>query len=214
MSSADTTEKLHSLLNGDGFNFRFHCGYNKPTVRISLKDKEDMIRSIWIHHVLFHPHTELDQLRKGINQTLNFELLAVIHPQEAWVLFAASTVFIATPQHLCDSFVVNYFDNGSNRRTKEEAIIMFWYEYITECARRDDVNVGEVLKFLSGSSKIPAMGFENVPGIKFMDDERLPTVSTCAMSITFPRSMGLLAYEKFKDKMDFCILGSYGFGSV
>ncbi len=35
-----------------------------------------------------------------------------------------------------------------------------------------------------------------------MDEERLLTVSTCALSITFPRSMGLLEYEEFKEKMD------------
>ena len=40
-----------------------------------------------------------------------------------------------------------------------------------------------VLQFLSGSSKVAATGFENVPSIKFMDEECLPTVSTCAISI-------------------------------
>ena len=66
------------------------------------------------------------------------------------------TLFVVTPEYLCDSFVIEYSDNGSNKRTKEEAIIMYWYEYIEQCHRRDDVSVGDVLKFLSGSSKVPA----------------------------------------------------------
>ncbi len=53
-----------------------------------------------------------------------------------------------------------------------------------------------------------------VPSVNFMDEERLPTVSTRALSITFPRSMGLLEYEEFKEKMDYCISSSHGFGNI
>ena len=120
-------------------------------------------------------------------------------------------MFDVTPKYLCDSFAVQYSDNGSNNRTKEEAIVFYWYEYVSEC---DNVSVGDILKFLSGSSRIPATGFDTTPKIRFTDEDRLPTVSTCDMSITFPRKMGLLNFEEFKSKLDFCILGSYGFGVV
>ena len=214
VQSATTTEQLQALLNGDDYTFRFHCGYTKPSTLVSLDDKEEFARSIWLHFVLFQPHAELEQLRKGPYQTLQFELLACAHPKEVWGILAASTVFDVTPQHLCDSFVVHYSDNGSNNRNKEEAVIFFWFEYVSECAARHDVTVQEIVKFMSGSSKIPATGFDTTPKIRFTDSDRLPTVSTCEMSITFPRGMGLLSYEEFKDKMDFCILGSYGFGVV
>ena len=62
--------------------------------------------------------------------------------------------------------MVDYSDNGSNKCSKEEAIIMYWYEYIEQCHGRDDVSVRDVLKFLSGSSKVPATVFENVPSNK------------------------------------------------
>ena len=45
----------------------------------------------------------------------------------------------------------------------------------------------EILKFVSGSGKIPAIGFETIPKIKFTGSDRLPNVSTCDMLITFPR---------------------------
>ena len=154
------------------------------------------------------------QLKKGLDETLNFGLVTCAYPQEVWSLFAASTLFVVTPECLCDSFVVEYSDNGSNKCTKEETIIMYWYEYIEQCNRRDNINVENVLHFVSGSSKVPATGFENVPSIKFMDEERLPTVSICAISITFPRSMGLLEYESFKERMDDCIICSHGFGNI
>lgn len=209
MRLADTTDKLQSLLGEEIFNYRFSCGYHKPTIQITLGDRDDFIRSVWMHHVMFQPHAELEQLRKGINETLQFQQLLNLHPKEMWILFAATPAFSVTPQYLCDSFVITYSDNGSNRRTKEEAIVMYWNEYIIE-----HVNVGEVLKFLTGSSRISPMGFENIPTIYFMDDEHFPVVSTCGISITFPRSMGLLQYENFKERMDYCIHNSYGFGSV
>ena len=211
MQSTTTTEQLRTLLNVDNFDFRFSCGYTKPTTLITLDDKEDLVRSIWLHFVLFQPHAELEQLRKGLYQTLRFELLVCSHPNEVWGVLAASTVFDVTPKYLCDSFAVQYSDNGSNNRTKEEAIVFYWYEYVSEC---DNVSVGDILKFLSGSSRIPATGFDTTPKIRFTDEDRLPTVSTCDMSITFPRKMGLLNFEEFKSKLDFCILGSYGFGVV
>ena len=76
------------------------------------------------------------------------------------------------------------------------------------------VSLGNILQFFSGANKLPATGFDTVPKIYFTNDECLPCASTCALSITFPRSLGLLSYDDFQEKMDMCILGSFGFGSV
>ena len=128
MQSASTAEELQTLLNRDDFNFRFHCGYTKPTALISLADKEELVRSIWLHCMLFHPHAEL-QLQKSLNQTLQFDILVCMHPTEVWGVLAASTAFDVTSRYLCDEVAVQYSDNGSNKCTKEEAIVFFWYEY-------------------------------------------------------------------------------------
>ena len=65
---------------------------------------------------------------------------------------------------------------------------------------------------MSGSSKLPASGFDVNPKICFTDAVVLPYTSTCDISITFPRSYGLLQFTEFEDKMDECILSSCGFG--
>ena len=122
-----------TLLNADNFGFQFSCGYTKPTTLLTLDDQEDLVRSIWLHFVLFQPHAELEQLWKGLYQTLRFELLVCSHPNEVWGVLAASTVFVVTPEYLCDSFVVQYSDNGSNNRTKEEAIL--WILWIWSCLK-------------------------------------------------------------------------------
>lgn len=105
-------------------------------------------------------------------------------------------------------------ENGTNNHTKEEAIIFFWCEYVFECVERHDVTLEEILKFVSGSGKIPAIGFETTPKVKFTGSDRVSNVSTCDMLIMFPTGMGCLQYQEFREKMDVCIQGSYGFGGV
>ena len=80
---------------------------------------------------------------------------------------------------------------------------------------RESVTLKQILQFFSGSSRVPAAGFDRTPKLFFTNaDDRLPWASTCELSITFPRAMGLLTEEDFRQKMDMCILGSYGFGAI
>lgn len=180
----------------------------------TINDKENIVRTVWLHFVLFQPHAELAQLRKGLCNTLQFELLIIQYPQEMRAVLAASDIFDVTAKILRDSFVVEFSPNGSNKRTKEEAIVYYWFEYISDCAEDSTVTVKEILKFFSGSSKMPAVGLDGTPKIRFCDEDRLPSVSTCDLSVVFSRQMGLIQYEDFKTKMTECILGSYGFGAV
>ena len=129
-----TTEEVQALLQKDDFDFRFQCGYCKPTTKISIGDKDALIHAIWLHHVLFHPYAELEQLRKGLRETLQIELLVCLHAKELVGVLAASTAFDVTVEYLQGAFLVNYkSDPGANERTKEEAIVYNWYEYISDC---------------------------------------------------------------------------------
>lgn len=131
---ATTTEELRSLINGsDEFDFRFACGYTKPTQRMNLLDSNEMVRSVWLHHVLYSPHAELEQLRKGFLQTLRMQVLVSLHDDGVRALLAYSTLFDVTLEYLQDSFVFDYSPNGSNNRTKEEAIVIHWLEYVSNC---------------------------------------------------------------------------------
>ena len=79
---------------------------------------------------------------------------------------------------------------------------------------RQGVTLVDILQFFSGAGKIPAIGFYSTPRLSFTAEECLPRVSTCDLSITFPRSMGLLSFKTFADTMSMCIQGSFGFGTV
>lgn len=140
MQNVLSIDELRDVVDNE-LDFRFDCGYLKGTHQIELSDKEALIKAVWLHHVFFLPHAELDQLQKGLRETLQMEIFAHSHPQELHCCLLASCAFDITPDFLLDSFAVRYSFHGSNDRTAEEAIILHWTEYITECAGEKYLNV-------------------------------------------------------------------------
>lgn len=207
----NSTSELRLLVENE-LDVRFDCGYTKPSHLIDLSHREEIIKALWLHYVFFSPHAELDQLKKGFRETLQMERLVCLHPCVVLGFLIASRDFDVTADYLLDSFVINYSDEGCNKRTAEEALILNWNDYVNQCIG-DPVSIGDVLQFFSGSSRLPASGFSNIPSIHFTDEERLPKASTCDLSIVFSRSWGHLSFEEFKDKMDLSIRNSFGFGN-
>lgn len=125
MQSVTTTEELRALLSIDDFSFLFYCGYSKPRTTVAIEDREEIVRAVWLHFVLFHPHAELEQLRKGFRKTLQLELLICWHSDDVWWLLVSSPAFDVSVEDLTDHFAIAYSDPGSNNHTKEEAIVFF-----------------------------------------------------------------------------------------
>lgn len=132
IQGATTTEALQTLLEKEDYDFCFDCGYTKPTRQIEISDRDLFVKAIWLHYVFFLPHAELEQLRKGLRETLQIELVAILHPDEVRSFLVASSAFDITATFLLDSLIVHYSEQGSNKRTKEEAIMMRWSDYVME----------------------------------------------------------------------------------
>ena len=66
--------------------------------------------------------------------------------------------------------------------------------------------------FITGADQPPPTGFHRLPRMKFVDGQRFPEASTCALSLTISREY--TEYSDFKDKLDFSIMNGYGFGKV
>lgn len=111
---------------------RYDCGFGKPVASLELSDKEPLIKTIWLHYVYFLPHSELEQLRKGLRETLQLEILFCIHSNEMYNFLVASSNFDITPNYFLDSFAIKYSSPGSNKRTAEEAIFLHWNDYVTD----------------------------------------------------------------------------------
>lgn len=129
--SSETEEELKHVLESNDFDFLFTSGYSKATCQVRIADKDKLVKTVWLHNVIFHPHSELQQLKKGIRDTLEMDFLIARYHDSMWGLLASSDTFDVTPDYLNDAFVVMYSDNGSNDRTKEEAIVYSWFEYIS-----------------------------------------------------------------------------------
>lgn len=115
------------------FDFRFHCGYSKPVAHMDIADRDEFIRAIWLHYVLFQPYAELQQFQQGLKDTLQLDLLFALYPHDMWSLFASTNAYDVTVDYLLDSFLIQYSDQGSNNRALEESIVYMWSQYITEC---------------------------------------------------------------------------------
>lgn len=76
------------------------------------------------------------------------------------------------------------------------------------------VTPSQILSFVTGAPRIPPMGFSNSPTIRFNDDKNkfLPTASTCSLVLWLP--LALQEYQQFKEKFDFAVQNTIGFGQV
>ena len=115
-------------------DFRFDCGFLKPAHLLDLSDRDKLIRAIWLHYVFFLPHAELEQLKNGLQETLHLGTFICDYPKEMQCFLVTSTHFDVSSDYLLDSMIIRYSDHGSNKRTAEEAIILNWTEYVTECS--------------------------------------------------------------------------------
>ena len=126
---ATTEEKLQEVLANNDFDFLYSCGFSRAVSLLNLKDKESLLKTVWLHYIFFHPHTELEQLKRGFVNTLDMERLMSVYPEDLHSLLVPSASYEITSSKLSESFVIDYSDNSCNDRTKEGAIVYYWLEY-------------------------------------------------------------------------------------
>lgn len=125
-------EEFKEEIKRQDYDFRFNCGYNKSSTSMTIADKQEFITAIWLHYIFFMPQAELLQLRKGLLETLGVELIACKHAQHLYNMLVPTNAFDPTSKRLVDELVVDYSLECSNNRTAEEAIMLYWSDYICE----------------------------------------------------------------------------------
>ena len=86
--------------------------------------------------------------------------------------------------------------------------------------KETEVTPKDLFFFLTGSDRIPPMGFDKKGTIVFDHREntrenRLPSVSTCLPQLRLPVCDSLTEdYDVFKEQMNLAVLGSVGFGDL
>ena len=94
---------------------------------MTLSDKKEFIRAIWLHHIFFSVHAELEQLRKGLRNTLQVELLACIHGEHLHSLLTSTRAFDLTSENLVDELVIiKQEDTRRGDQTTVNVVIKVW----------------------------------------------------------------------------------------
>ena len=62
-------------MGDEDYNFRFDCGFCKPSIALTIAEKENIISELSLHHVVLRVLGETEQFCKGVKETLNFDHL-------------------------------------------------------------------------------------------------------------------------------------------
>ena len=114
-------------MSSSEYDFLAECGLF--TSFTPLAEKADLVRAASIHYVLLSTLAELEQLRKGIIQTLDFKNLISSHPSLIKDLFIHKEEGV-TAKYIQDLYSVKYSPSGSSTRIIQEAIIMNWISFL------------------------------------------------------------------------------------
>ena len=65
IETAETIENLKEIV-GENFDELMQCGFTKPSTRLVLADRIDVIQTVSLHHVILKTLGELSQFRDGL----------------------------------------------------------------------------------------------------------------------------------------------------
>jgi hypothetical protein len=206
-------------MSSDDYDFRYDCGYIKPTSTLTISNRDEMVCSLALHYKVYARKAELDQIVEGLNfggmiwsEDEAGSLKCLFCEEKPPSKLTASQVSVLFPP--------TFSEEGCNCREAEEEMALHWGYFlrdveqglcsITKTSREDiTLTLEDVLAFATGATSIPILGFEEQGAIKFLHEGGMfPTASTCALVIRLPI---IEDYETFKERMTFGILNAHGF---
>lgn len=95
-----------------------------------MADKEKMVSAVALHYSVLCSLAELEQLRCGLHVAKVNELLEA-YPEMFRPLFIHAPTKL-TAQIVQDLYQVDFAEKGSNRRKKQEALMMNWITYLQD----------------------------------------------------------------------------------
>jgi hypothetical protein len=206
-SATDQEEFTKLISTSECSDLLTECGVTKPLATLDFNQKQSLIDSVCLHHVICNSLAELNQLKEGLG-TLKFLSLIMEHQNYFKPLFLHQNDKISA-DFITEFFQVLYSPVGSNNRKKEEQLMMNWIFYLKalEVEPEPPLKLDEVFQFLTACNEVPPLGFpqDAKPIILFSEQHVFPVVSTCALSFTIPYSFPL-QLEEFKESMNFSII--------
>ena len=118
------------LVTSSDYDFILECGITKPIMKMNLTDKQNVLSAVCLQFGVLGSLAELEQLKRGLH-TATFENLLDAYSGLLKPIFLYSQKQMSA-NCIQDIYRVHYSDSGSNKRMKEETIMMNWITYLQE----------------------------------------------------------------------------------
>ena len=123
------TGSLRRLLDSPEFLFRFECGCPMASSSLTIDDRDTLVA---LHFVVYAHNAELDDIKHGLDYVLDFGKVTGTYLMLFKTLFLMSGYTKLRPDSFPSLFEIEYSPRGSNRRKKEEEVMMNFNYYIQE----------------------------------------------------------------------------------
>ncbi|XP_027132288.1 G2/M phase-specific E3 ubiquitin-protein ligase [Larimichthys crocea] len=181
----------------------------------SITDRDLLVQDIVMFQVIHRVQGPFQRFCEGL------KILGVLekiqkYPDSFRPLFCYEPSALTADQ-LDDLFTIHLSSEGSNKRVAEEVVIPFWRDYLQDAEEEGPSKLQKILAFATGASVVPPIGFSPSPSVEFIhkgDDDfsstpLFPMANTCINCIKLPLHV---SYQLLKEKFDFALGNTYGFG--
>ncbi|KAJ8273933.1 hypothetical protein GJAV_G00107130 [Gymnothorax javanicus] len=180
------------------------------------------INELWAVACLLSNHQNKALVKKWVKFREGLKTLGVLeqiqkHPDSFRPLFCYEPRTLTADQ-VDDLFTIHLSPEGSNKRVAEEVVITFWRDYLQDAEEEEGPSKPQkILAFATRARVVPPIGFSPSPSVEFIhkgDDDfsstpLFPMANTCVNCIRLPLHV---SYQLFKEKFDFALGNTYGFG--
>ncbi|XP_029998120.1 G2/M phase-specific E3 ubiquitin-protein ligase-like [Sphaeramia orbicularis] len=182
----------------------------------SVGDRDLLVHDIVMFQVIYRVQCPFQRFCEGL-KTLGVLEKIQRHPDSFRPLFCFEPSPL-TADLMDDLFSIHLSPEGSNKRVAEEMVVTFWRDYLQDAEEEEGPSkLQKILAFATGASVVPPIGFSPSPSIQFIhkgDDDfsctpMFPMANTCVNCIKLPLHV---SYLLFKEKFDFALGNTYGFG--
>ncbi|KAK7171913.1 hypothetical protein R3I93_004269 [Phoxinus phoxinus] len=182
----------------------------------SIGDRDLLVHDIVMFQVIHRVQGPFQRFCEGL-KTLGVLEKMKRHPDSFRPLFCYEASALTADQ-VDNLFSIRLSPEGSNKRAAEEMVVTFWRDYLQDAEEEEgSTKLQRILAFSTGASVVPPIGFFPTPSVQFIhkdDDDfsstpMFPMANTCVNCIRLPLHV---SYQLFKDKFDFALGNTYGFG--
>ncbi|XP_034078711.1 G2/M phase-specific E3 ubiquitin-protein ligase-like [Gymnodraco acuticeps] len=213
VSESTTAEELEESM-APLLDYLANAGCLRPVH--SDSDRELLVKDIVMFQVVHRVQGPFQRFCEGM-KTLGVLDAVRKHPDSFKPLFCYEEHLLSADQ-MDNLFIIQLSPEGSNKRTAEERVVTYWRDYLQDAEEEEGpTKVQKILAFTTGATVVPPIGFSPTPSVEFIHNGEddfastplFPIANTCVNCIRLPLHE---SYGVFKDKFDFALGNTYGFG--